>query len=124
MLVKCEFPAIAAAYICRTDQCRIGMAVRSQDIDPVAEYSKIVGGTKQVSVRNSQVAPAVRRCCGRGDFVAGMDTVHFARLREGQQTILIEMLDKVVSPGEPEALLDLEQFVFERHRNYSPLTTE
>src|SRR5690606_17202068 len=44
-----------------------------------------------------------------------MDAVHFAGLREGEQAAAVEMRGKVVGTREPEAFLDGEEFVLNRH---------
>src|SRR5690606_20754175 len=67
------------------------------------------------AIGHSQIAPPVGGSGGGGHVLGRMDAVHFACLREGEKAAAVEMRGKVVGTREPEAFLDGEEFVLNRH---------
>lgn len=55
MLVKHQFPAIRPLRIGRTDQSRIGLAIRARDVRPVADDDAIFGCLQDMPVRHFQI---------------------------------------------------------------------
>src|SRR5690606_16862623 len=97
------------------DEGRVRLAIGASHLGVVADDSQPIGRFEDMASGHSQIAPPVGGSGGGGHVLGRKDGVHFARLREGEQAAAVEMRGKVVGTREPEAFLDGEEFVLNRH---------
>src|SRR3546814_11770434 len=83
-------------------------------VGPVAYDRKIVAALQELAILHGQVTPPVRVRGGSDDLGARMDPVHLARLRKGEETFVVDMIQEMLFSREPEALFDIEKLLPKR----------
>src|SRR3546814_7755923 len=77
---------------------------------------RISDWSSDVCSSDLQVTPPVRVRGGSDDLGARMDPVHLARLRKGEETFVVDMIQEMLFSREPEALFDIVKLLPKRHR--------
>src|SRR3546814_14084719 len=105
---------MGSPHIGRTHERHIGFAVGARHFGPVADDRKIVAALQELAILHGQVTPPVRVRGGSGDLGARMDPVHLARLRKGEETFVVDMIQEMLFSREPEALFDIVKLLPKR----------
>src|SRR3546814_14498479 len=79
-----------------SDVCSSDLAVGARHFGPVADDRKIVAALQELAILHGQVTPPVRVRGGSGDLGARMDPVHLARLRKGEETFVVDLLQEML----------------------------
>src|SRR3546814_18362872 len=105
MLMKRQLPTMGSPHIGRTHERHIGFAVGARHFGPVADDRKIVAALQELAILHGQVTQPVRVRGGSGDLGARMAPVPTARLRKGEETFVVVLIQEMLFSRLPTSLL-------------------